>query len=248
MEKSKSYLNKYIILILIGMILILSYIATIWTNDVWYVILTVFVTIGGGFFCSAVISLIIDCNNRKEMKNKIAVQRKAILSLIQLEIDFIVPHELKYLSEYNSLLSKNRKTTQKDLSLDETITEIICTIEEIMSKGSDNEQCNQVNNENLLAYVDKRRALAFNNILPNYKQLFKYVSTYLIDSSLFIVSELFNEEQIKNFKLICIYIGEIINYSKDGTIDVVLEYKKIFYEFLQQKATFLYLNLGNEAT
>lgn len=112
-------MKKYIWMIVIGFVLTISFIATIWTNNTWSAIFNIISMIGSGILCSAVVSYIIEISNNKRVQNLKQEQQKYILSSVKDSLLWLFSLEYKNLSEYLILsdTTNKYKTNKKELEV-----------------------------------------------------------------------------------------------------------------------------------
>lgn len=223
-------MKKYIWMIIIGFVLTISFIATIWLKDAWNTIFNIIAMIGSGILCSAVVSYIIEISNNKRDENLKQEQQKYILSSVQDSLLWLFSLEYKNLSEYLTLsdTTNKYKTNKKELEVEKTLNEVISYLSQITNNASICFQFTNVIDSNYLTRIKRRDDLAFKNNLPYYERLNKELLKICEDSNYYFTTGIFTKEQLSVIRNIQIDVDQIICYSNENNLDTLFEFKEIF--------------------
>ncbi len=223
-------MKKYIWMIVIGFVLTISFIATIWLKDAWNTIFNIFAMIGSGLLCSAVVSYIIEASNYKRDENLKQEQQKYILSSVQDSLLWLFSLEYKNLSEYLTLSNTTNKykTNKEELEVEKVLNEISDYLRQITNNTSICFQFTNVIDSNYLTRIKRRDNLAFKNNLPFYEKLNKELLKIYEDSNYYLTIEILGEEQLRAIHDLQIDVDQIIYYSNENNLDALFEFKEIF--------------------
>lgn len=240
----KSNKCAYKVLIGIGSLMTISYIGAIWANDVCKVILNIVAMIGSGVLCSALVSLFLELKSEKEKKK----QSSFILEGIKSRLKFILIWEIKVLSAYSILIKPDSQKRTKKYKL--TLTNAIVKIKEILESITQNtENIYQYSSNMDFEYMNKikrKNTLAFGFSLPYYKDLASRISDLLIDSNNYLINGVFNEDKINILKSMEIEIKEIIGFSTEDSLELLMEFREIFFKNIEMYYKVLDIDLNEE--
>lgn len=222
-------MKKYIWMIVIGFVLTISFIATIWLKDVWDTIFNIVAMIGSGILCSAVVSYIIEISNNKRDEKLKQEQQKYILSSVKDSLLWLFSLEYKNLSEYLSLSNTTNKfkTNKKELEVKETLNEVSNYLSQITNNASICFQFTNVIDSHYLTRIKRRDDLAFKNILPYYERLNKELLK-INGESIYYTTGIIGKEQLSVIRNIQIDVDQIIYHSNENNLDTLFEYKEMF--------------------
>ena len=244
----KNNKRTYLIMIICGVILTLSLIATIWTNDEIDLIFNILAMLGSGVFCSAIVSWIVEHNNIKMIKEERLIQSKFVLRRVFNRLNTYIFWEIGQLSQYSLLSIEDSKKkrefneyTQKEIidKINEYLLAINNSVESIY-------QWSDVIDSKYLKRVEKRDSLVFKQILPIVKRLKEEITNVLSDVSMYYINEVLDDDKVKALEELEIMLVDIINFSEGESIELTLEFKKMFFENLQGILERLEVNLKDK--
>ncbi len=217
-------------MIVIGFVLTISFIATIWLKGAWNTIFNIFAMIGSGILCSAVVSYIIEASNNKRDENLKKEQQKYVLSSVQNSLLWLFSLEYKNLSEYLGLsdTTNKYKTNKKELEVEKALNEVRNYLSQITNNASICFQFTNVIDSNYLTRIKRRDDLAFKNNLPYYERLNKELLKIYEDSNYYLTIGILGKEQLRVIHDLQIDVDQIIYYSNENNLDTLFEFKEIF--------------------
>ena len=226
--------DKYIAMVVIGVILTLSLIVTLWLpENHWSVVaFNILAMLGSGVLCSAIVSWIIEWNNDKTLDKEHQRQREFFFRSLQSGIDTLIVFELLNLSGFVLLKNEGiRKSQQKKWSrqaivahLQEYVDQIINSIEVFCQHPKTTDS----------TYFDKiieRNNLAFKNTGGYYRYLDTTLSMLLSESNIYFINGVLTEQQIKGIQSVQQAIQEVLGVSEDD-LDTLFEMKRLFFKEL----------------
>lgn len=223
-------MKKYIWMIVIGFVLTISFIATIWTNKTWTIIFNIIAMIGSGILCSAVVSYIIEISNNKRDEKLKQEQQEYILSSVKDSLLWLFSLEYKNLSEYLILgdTTNKYKTNKKELEVEEALNEVSNYLRQITNNATICFLYTNVIDSNYLTRIKRRDDLAFKNNLPYYERLNKELLKINGDSNYYYTTGIIGKEQLSVIRNIQIDVDQIIYHSNENNLDTLFEYKEMF--------------------
>ncbi len=223
-------MKKYIWMIVIGFVLTISFIATIWTNKTWTIIFNIIAMIGSGILCSAVVSYIIGISNNKRDEKLKQEQQEYILSSVKDSLLWLFSLEYKNLSEYLILgdTTNKYKTNKKELEVEEALNEVSNYLRQITNNATICFLYTNVIDSNYLTRIKRRDDLAFKNNLPYYERLNKELLKINGDSNYYYTTGIIGKEQLSVIRNIQIDVDQIIYHSNENNLDTLFEYKEMF--------------------
>lgn len=235
-------MKKYIWMIVIGFVLTISFIATIWLKGAWNTVFNIFAMIGSGILCSAVVSYIIEISNNKRDENLKQEQQKYILSSVKYSLLWLFSLEYKNLSEYLTLSDATNKfkTDKKELAVEKVLNEVSNYLSQITNNASICFQFTNVIDSNYLTRIKRRDDLAFKNTLPYYEKLNKELLKINEDSNYYYTTGIFSKEQLSVIRDMQIDVDQIIYHSNENNLDILFEFKEMFITNISK-----HLNLFN---
>ncbi|MBR2614530.1 MAG: hypothetical protein IKC71_02905 [Clostridia bacterium] len=221
----------YTIMIIAGALLTISYIGAIWAGEPIKIILSIVAMLGSGVLCSALVSLFLELKSEKDKKK----QSSFILEGINNRLKFLLVWELKTLSTYLILIKPDnlKKTNKYKLNLKEIISKINNILNEIVSDTDILYQYNTNINNEYLKKVKIKNNLAFGSSLPYYKDLLAKITDLLIDSNVCLINGVFDEDIINVLKSMKIEISEIIGLSNKESLELLMEFRQIFFQNIE---------------
>lgn len=221
-----------------------SYISTFWAKGILPIILNIIAMIGSGVLCSALVSLFLEIKSENEKKKQSAF----ILEGIKNRLRFLLLWELKALSSYAILTKPNStKITQKSrLKLKDSISKINELLETITKNIESVYQYSNVIDTEYMEKLKIRNNLAFGTSLPYYKDLLSKISDLLINSNNYLINGVFNEDKVNVLKSMEIEIKEIIGFSNEDSLELLMEFRQIFFKNITTYFNTLDINLTEE--
>ena len=107
-------------------------------------------------------------------------------------------------------------------------------------------QWSDVIDSKYLKRVEKRDSLVFKQILPIVKRLKEEITNVLSDVSMYYINEVLDDDKVKALEELEIMLVDIINFSEGESIELTLEFKKMFFENLQGILERLEVNLKDK--
>lgn len=233
-------MKKYFFMFILGLLATFSFIFTIWADEETDIVLNIIAMIGSGIFCSALVSLIIEQSNKKRELQRKQDEQKFILSSVKDILISITKSELRYLSEYVLFENNSAKTIKRDLSFPLQIKNVTKYLTDIINSLYKNTSV--VIDENYLKKQKRKRDLAYGMLLPYYRTLNHSLLKVIEDSPFYYINGNLSEDTIKALKKIQQNIDDIITYSSEETIDLLFEFKKIFFEHISPIVKVLGIN------
>lgn len=230
MRKSKLL---YIIMAGTGLVLTLSLIASIWTNDNVTIILNIVAMIGSGVLCSALVALFTELRDERLIKAEYNRQRKYIFASLKNTLRNILIFEIKNLSAYSLLIEPNKKTNKHNFSITEAVEKIIFFLNQ-MNSIQNIAQIDFIIDSRYLERTNARNAFTYELTLPYYKSLLNAVASIIAESNNFLICGVLNENQIENLKDWQWEINPIIEYSNESTLELLFDSKTLFFESLYE--------------
>ena len=196
-----------------------------------------FAMLGGGIFCSAIVSWLIDMQNKRIEASRRKQQRAFILAAVKDGFIRLLERELLEISSYHSkYLSSGKRTFVAKKS---TITKVCVHIVDMLNDiGNDEEQQKRViviTPELMVQDNDKIKHILKNN-LPYYENLHQHLLKVSTSYDLFLIDGIFNEQQIGLFNDLLSEVLDVLSYkSADGTEDgAIIVIKRMFFEKISQ--------------
>lgn len=223
-------MKKYFWMLFVGIVATFSYIITIWTNHVGDTIINIIAMIGSGLFCSALVSYRIEYLENKRTKMIKGEQRDYILSSIKMSLFNILSLEYNNLSRYLALHdTKNKyKKDQEEIEITAAMDKLCDWLDQISGSLSSWYKLPPIIDLNDVNKINESNRLAFQAILPHYEKLYKDLLKIHENSYIYLIEEIFNEEQLDKIHSVLIDVDAIITYSNEICIDGLFEFKKTF--------------------
>ena len=214
----------------------------------WKQVINILAMLGSGVFCSAIVSWIIEHNNIKMINEERLIQSKFVLRRVFNRLNTYIFWEIGQLSQY-SLLSIEDSKKKREFN-EFTQKEIIDKINEYLLAINDSiesiYQWSDVIDSKYLKRVEKRDSLVFKQVLPIVKRLKEEITNVLSDVSMYYINEVLDGDKVKALEELEIMLVDIINFSEGESIELTLEFKKIFFENLQGILERLEVNLKDK--
>lgn len=202
--------------------------------DSLHVILDFIAMLGGGVFCSTLVSWFIEVQNSKKEDRKQEEQRNYILSSARNTFLRLYERELFLLSSYTMYASNisadfvRKPLTVKDIS--SKLTWLLAKIESDMDRES--------GSDGIIISTDTIRQHKLQNTYlvsqnePYYKSLNQHLSDLSTQYTSYYISGIFSEAQINSLKSLSFDIHDILAFSQDSDIGdgSILEFKKMLFE------------------
>ena len=223
-------MKKYLWMIVVGFILTISFIATIWLKGVWAIIFNIIAMIGSGILCSAVVSYIIEISNNKRDEKLKQEQQEYILYSVKNSLLNLFSLEYKNLSEYLTLndTTNQYKTNKQELEVKNVLNKVGGYLSQITDNATICFLYTNVIDSNYLTRIKRRDDLAFKNNLPYYEKLNRELLKIYDDSNYYFTTGIFNKEQLDTIHNIQLDIEQIIFYSNENNLDNLFEFKEMF--------------------
>ena len=220
-------------MIVIGALLTFSLFASIWTDSSIDLIFDILAMLGSGILCSAIVALLTEIRNDKILVASNQRNRTFVLSLITDDIKSLLVLELKHLSAY-ALLSNTGKTKTKkcDLTIQEIITKINCTLSEINTSLETIYQFGPFIDTAYLKKVPERNRLAYQNIFPYYEHLQHGILKVLNDANHYLINGILDEDIIAILNTMQHELASIISSSNESNLELLFDFKEMFFENL----------------
>lgn len=192
--------------------------------------------LGGGVFCSALVSYLIEKQNEIREKKQKDAQRKYLLDAVMHGFMRLCEREMAELSCYysNHILGQREKYKREIFPL-ETVGQNVCSL---LSKIEQDEDRKRKENTEIFTSVQsmesqkakKYHLVSANN--PYYDSLLKSLTNLSADFALFLSSGIFTEKDIDNLKSLTSDVEDVIMFSSDLELDdgTVLVIKKVLFE------------------
>lgn len=213
-----------------GLVLTLSLIASIWTNDNVTIILNIVAMIGSGVLCSALVALFTELRDERLLKAEHNRQRNYIFASLKNTLRNILIFEIKNLSAYSLLPEQDKKTNNHDLAITEIIEKIIFYLKQINSSIQNIYQISPIIDSHYLERTNARNTFAYELTLPYYKSLLNAVASIIAESNNFLICGVLNENQIETLKDWQWEINPIIEHSNESTLELLLDFKTLFFK------------------
>ena len=229
--------KKYLIMTIIGIVLTaLLFLKLI--NDMpkmVTLVIEVLSMLGGGIFCSAIVSWIIDIQNQEEIKRIREEQRAFILKGLQRRIINLYTYELRELSVYyaNYISNEKGKLIKKELMMKEISEEIILRINKIIEFEE-----NLINNDaitcidSMYTEREERKHRLVKNVLLYYNDLYEELKRLENVADNYFVNNILSPDQMEKLKKIIYVVHENILFSTESNLsdDTFWAIKSAFYE------------------
>ncbi len=234
-------------MISVGAIATLLSILNIWLCETWQVIINIIAMLGGGVFCSAIVSWIIEENNKKIQREEKLNQRKFVLRSFVGRLKTYLHWEIHQLSQYCMIEIDDSLKYKRCLEC--SIEEVISMLQEHIAKTKITiERIHQSTNISP-EYLSKKQqveGLLYKDIVFLLKKLEEEIAFVLTNDNLYYINDLLDNNAVKTMSEMHIKITDIINLSEGECLDLVLELKKDFFDKLDDFLTSLGVNLNEK--
>lgn len=199
----------------------------------FHVVLDFLAMLGGGIFCSTLVSWLIDIQNQKRDKETRQKQREYILASVKHQFLRLYEREFFEVSAYYTehIVHNDVKWIRENLSIINIGSMLTRMIDEIECTEKTNDGCIVISLETIRhseqkeQHLVKRNRIYYDALHQNLLELSKHYNTYLI-------SGIFTETQIDALRDLTFEIGDILTFSVEDFIDdgTILSLKKLFFE------------------
>ena len=233
---------------IVGLLATLLLGLTIWTCDVWDIILNIVAMLGSGVFCSAIVSYFIEKQQNLINLQKRLDSQRFIFSPIVTNLKTLLSKEIKYLSLCMST-EKNKSDKTVRYSLNEAIIYLNELFHSVMKnpstfssifKADNMKELNAIKNKN-----DLLGNLLYGYTLTNYKALKQVLSSIIENGAFYLNLQILNEEMIETIKNIDDSITEIIIWSNENTVNFLIDEKIAFYKKIIPFLEIMQIHIGS---
>lgn len=192
--------------------------------------------LGGGVFCSALVSYLIEKQNEIREKKQKDAQRQYLLDAVKHGFMRLCEREMAELSCFysNHVLGQKEKYRREIFPL-ETVGQNVC---DLLSKIEQEEDRTRKENKEIIISLQslefekakKHHIISANK--PYYDSLLKSLTSLSADFALFLSSGIFTEKDIDNMKALTSDVEDVIMFSSDIELDdgTILVIKKVLFE------------------
>lgn len=192
--------------------------------------------LGGGVFCSAFVSYLIEKQNEARENKRKGAQREYLLNAVKHNFMRLCEREQAELSCYYSKYVLGRTTQyRRELIPIGTIGRNVYDLLNAIAKDEEERRKEEkeiiITAESMEFDRIKRHHIAAATS-PYYEFLLKSLTGLSADFALFLSAEIFTEKNIEDFKAFISDIENVIMFSSDMDLDdgTVLEIKKVLFE------------------
>ena len=233
--------EKYIRIIVISLIMTLTLLLKMCEciTVPWTILCDFIAMIGGGIFCSTIVSWIIDEQNKNKEKRAREEQRKYIFSSVKNSFIRLFERELFQLSNYYAefMVKKPVKWIKEEINLPEMSKKLVWLLNEIEMAEEDEREGDIliITLESVRRDEEKRKYLVKNNEFY-YRALHQILSELSTFYSTYMIAGLLNEEQIELLKELTWDIHDVMLFEPDIGVDdgTILVFKKSLFEKMSQ--------------
>lgn len=219
-------------MIVCGVVVALLAILNIWVCDNWKIIINIISTLGGGVVCSAIVSWLVEASNDKRLKEERKRQREYILSSLKFNLNLLLRLEVRCMSAYSILIENedNKEVVSSKITIKEACLKIKGYLEKINnSTVIRHGLINDKTDSDYLKRVGVRNNFAYGNTLSSYTHIFNILSNIMEESNNYYIGGVFDKEIIEAIKGMQVDVNSIIQYSNENSLDLLVEFKHIFY-------------------
>lgn len=236
--------KKYIVyLILSGLptlILLLKLCPCVHNN--LYVVLDLAAMLGGGVFCSTLVSWFVEAQNAKRDQEIQRKQREYILATVKSRFVRLYERELLELctcySKYQT--TGNQVWINENAPISSFSSKLIRLLDEFVDSERRYHESHHFTIE-IIRQREKMFTHLFSNNLIYYKTLYQNMLELSTQFTTFLIAGVFTEEQIECLKELTFDLQDIINFSSTDDIDAetCLTFKKVLFEKTEQNLSAL---------
>jgi len=206
--------------------------------------------IGSGIFCSALVTYLVEKQNKKREERQKEIQQKYALDSVQRKFIRLCEREYRELSCYYSkyILKTKDALIREDFSI-ETVTQkvhyLLTEIEKYEEVQNNNEEI--VITMESLELDDIRWHYLVTSNLDIYKSLIELLMRLLDDAAVYISLSIFDNEHIESLRDLVYEIQDIVNFSSDKLLDdgSIIVFKKLFFEHANETLANLKISSDN---
>lgn len=191
--------------------------------------------IGGGIFCSTLVSWFVEEQNKAKEKRNKEEQRKFILVAARNGFIRLIERELVELSTYYAkyLSTDPGGWVREDIGLVQISEKIVWLLTEIeVAEETERERdCCTITTDHLKKDEDKKKRLVVNN-----KMYYKSLQQTLLELSTFyntyLIADVITTQQIETLKELAWEVNDVLMYEPDFGIDdgTILMFKRLLFE------------------
>ena len=199
-------------------------------------IISLLAMLGGGVFCSALVSCLIEKQNETRENKRKEAQREYVLGAVKHNFMRLCEREQAELSSYYSkYVLGNATQYRRELIPVEIIARNVYNLLSAIAKKEEKQRKEDkeivITKESMEMDRIKRYHIATANI-PYYEFLLKLLTVLSADFSLLLSTEIFSEKDIEDLKDFISDIESVIMFSSDIDLEdgTILEIKKALFE------------------
>ena len=210
--------------------------------DKQYVWLDLMAILGGGVFCSTIVSWIVEAQNANRDKEKQIQQRKYILAATKIRLQRLYERELSSFSVYfdKYIKSSNANWLREDLPITKIAEMLIEVIGQIEVNEKEELEAHLITLETIHRNTQKhlflveQNQMQYRSLLQNLEKLETHFTTYLL-------SGILNERQIDALKTFALDVHDIIAFAPDEGIGdgTIIEFNKMLFKKTAEVITVL---------
>ena len=215
-----------------------------------HVILDLIAMLGGGVFCSTLVSWFVEAQNEKRNNADQQKQREYILATVKSRFKHLYERELIELctcySKYQT--SGNHPWVNIDLAISSFPSKLIWLLDEFVDSERKYYESHHISIE-IIRQREKMFSHLFSNNLIYYKSLYQNLLELSTQFTTFLIAGVFTEDQINILKELTLDLQDIINFSSTDHIDAetCLTFKKMLFEKTTQNLSALGIPLDTAA-
>lgn len=230
------------------MLPLLRLIPNIYTSITFEVILYVLSSIGGGLICSALVAIIIEKLHEKLEIVSVEKQRRFIFSYLQRDLLHILSFENKNLSEYFLINNEGHKKTNKsELSISDSLLLLQNKLAMVIELQGD-QTGTIIIDKNWMKNQDATKSCLMSISLPYYKRLMSDMNSIIINKDTYFINNVLDEQTFERLTSEYYLLEDIIRFSEENAIDLVVEEKKLFYDDMLKLLQSLKVNIEEKIT
>ena len=233
--------SKYIYMLGISLIMTMAMLLKMLEclTEPWTILCDFIAMIGGGIFCSTIVSWIIDEQNKNKELREREEQRKYVFSSVKNSFIRLFERELLVISSYYAeyITRHSNKWVKEEITLPEMSKKLVWLLSEIEMEEEKQKECDTliITLESLKLDEEKKKYLVTDNELY-YRLLHQSLSELSTFYNTFLIAGLLNEEQIEQLKELTWDIHDVLLYEPNIGVDdgTILVFKKTLFEKMCQ--------------
>jgi len=218
--------KKYIVYLIVSGILTLLLLLKLCPcfPSTLHVVLDLIAMLGGGVYCSTLVSWFVEAHNTKRDEEKQKMQREYILAATKSRLLRLYERELSGFTTYfdKHIKHNDAKWIREDLQITDIAEKLIWLINQIEADEKKELEAHLITLESMQRNTQKhlflveQNQMQYKSLLQNLEELGTQFTTYLL-------SDIFNEQQIDTLKDLALDVHDIITFAPeegigDGTI------------------------------